>query len=302
MPAGSELETKCKNLFIALNAYLIRGLSAADKDYEKWCNIINSGSAVEEYPVAIISGSMREWIGERIINEIKGENMTVRNRDYEHTEGIPRNNIEDDKYGFYGPVFQEMGINAGNLWSQLATEAICNAGNWADGRPFFGSRKFGRATINNTMETAALTFANYETARKRMMSFQGADGKPLRLVPDTIMVGPDLEGTARTLFEAELVNDGQNATVSNIHKGECSILVNNCMVGDYANYWFLFCTSRGLKPVVVQKRKEGALQHWDQEWSECVMNDNMNVYGLHYRGAAFAAMPHLVIGGFAAAN
>lgn len=298
---GSDLSAKCKNLFIALNAYLNRGLSAADKDYEKWCNIINSGTGTEEYPIAIISGSMREWIGERIINQISAEKMTVRNRDYEHTEQISRNDIEDDKYGFFGPVFQEMGINAGNLWSQLATEALCNPGNWADGNPFFGSRKFGKATINNTMETAALTFANYETARKRMMGFQGADGKPLRLVPDTVMVGPDLEGTARTLFEAELVNDGQNATVSNIHKGECSILVNNCMVGDYANYWFLFCTTRGYKPVVVQKRKEGALQRHDSEDCDNVIMNNVNLYSLHYRGAAFASMPHLVIGGFATA-
>lgn len=297
----SNFSEKCRNLFIALNTYLNRGLSAADKDYEKWCNIINSGTGIEEYPIAIITGSMREWIGERIIHEISGNKLTVVNRDYEHTEQIPRNDIEDDKYGFFGPVFQEMGINAGNLWSQLATEALCNPGNWADGKPFFGSRKFGKATINNTMDTAALTFANYETARKRMMSFQGADGKPLRLVPDTLMVGPDLEGTARMIFECELINDGQNATISNIHKGECQILVNNCMVGDYAKYWFLFCTSRGYKPVVVQKRKIGALQHWDQESCDCVMQYNVNRYGLHYRGAAFASMPHLVIGGFATA-
>ena len=116
-----------------------------------------------------------------------------------------------------------------------------------------------------------------------------------------MLVGPDLEGTARTLFEAELVNDGQNATVSNIHKGECKILVNNCMVGDYANYWFLFCTTRGYKPVVVQKRKEGALQRHDSEDCDNVIMNNVNLYGLHYRGAAFASMPHLVIGGFATA-
>ena len=111
-----------------------------------------------------------------------------------------------------------------------------------------------------------------------------------------------LEGTARMIFEAELVNDGQNAAISNIHRGECKIMVNTGITGPYAKYWFLVNTSRGVKPITVQKRKQGPLVRWDREDSPCVMDHNVNRYGLHYRGAAVASMPHLVIGSFPAAE
>ena len=218
------------------------------------------------------------------------------------TEEIDRNRIEDDQIGFFNIAFQEMGVQAGNLWAELATEALCSPGNWADGKPFYGSRKFGKATVNNSMGNLPLSIANYEAARARMMGFCGADGKSLRLVPDTILVGPELEGTARMIFEAELVNDGQNAAISNIHRGECKIMVNTGITGPYAKYWFLVNTSRGVKPITVQKRKQGPLVRWDREDSPCVMDHNVNRYGLHYRGAAVAAMPHLVIGSFPAAE
>lgn len=289
-------------LFTGLNAALNKGLRQADTDYLEWCNVVNSGAMIEEYPIMMMTGSMREWVGARIINSISGQKLSVQNRDFEHTEEIDRNRIEDDQIGFYNIAFQEMGVQAGNLWAELATEALCSPGNWADGKPFYGSREFGKATVNNSMGNLPLSIANYEAARARMMGFCGADGKSLRLVPDTILVGPELEGTARMIFEAELVNDGQNAAISNIHRGECKIMVNTGITGPYAKYWFLVNTSRGVKPITVQKRKQGPLVRWDREDSPCVMDHNVNRYGLHYRGAAVAAMPHLVIGSFPAAE
>lgn len=287
-----------RNLFLALNGLLNKGLGEADRDYLQWCNILQSSALTEEYPIMMLTGSMREWIGERVVHEISGQKLTVRNRDYEHTEMIPRNMIEDDQIAFFGQVFTEMGLNAGNLWSELATEALCNPGDWADGKPFYGERKFGRATIDNKLGELALTAANYETARKRMMSFEDAAGKSLRLVPDTVIIGPENEGAARLIFEADLVADGQNATVSNIHKGECRILVNTGITGNYSKYWFLVNTRRPIKPITVQKRKEGPLQRWDRETDACVAERNENRYGLHYRGAAFASMPQLIVGSF----
>lgn len=289
-------------LFTGLNAALNKGLQQADTDYLEWCNVVNSGAMIEEYPIMMMTGSMREWVGARVINSISGKKLSVQNRDFEHTEEINRNRIEDDQIGFYNIAFQGMGVQAGNLWAELATEALCSPGNWADGKPFYGSRKFGKATVNNSMGNLPLSIANYEAARARMMGFCGADGKSLRLVPDTILVGPELEGTARMIFEAELVNDGQNAAISNIHRGECKIMVNTGITGPYAKYWFLVNTSRGVKPITVQKRKQGPLVRWDREDSPCVMDHNVNRYGLHYRGAAVASMPHLVIGSFPAAE
>ena len=57
------------------------------------------------------------------------------------------------------------------------------------------------------------------------------------------------------------------------------------------------CTNRGLKPIGVQKRKVGSLVRYDQEHDVCVKEENECHYALHYRGAAAAVQPLLVVGG-----
>lgn len=288
------------SLFTGFQALLNRGLEQADTSYLKWCDEVRSSTAAEIYPLLTLSGSMREWIGDRVINSASPEKMTLANVDYERTESVPANAVADDRYNVYGRIFTLMGVDAGNLWAELATKALCEPGNWADGSPFYGPHEFGVTTIDNNLGTLELTVKNYETARKRMMSFCGADGKPLRLVPDTIIVGPDLEGLAKMIFEADLVNDGTNAAVSNIHRGECEICVNYGMTGTYAKYWFIVCTKRGIKPIVVQKRKDGPLVRKDKDTDDVVFWQNDLVFGYHSRGAALASMPHLIIGSFPA--
>ncbi len=283
-------------LFTALNGSLNKGIAQAWNGWQKFAMIVNSNAAVERYPVMLVQGSMREWVGSRTVHTLNGKTLDVRNRDYEHTEGVSRNDIEDDTIGLYSPLFEAMGVNAANLWGKLATEALCNPGNWADGAAFYkADRQFGKATVNNTV-SGALSLETYEAARTQMLSFCDASGSPLGLVPDLLVVGPALEGTAKQILKAELTVSG-NTAVSNIHKDEAEIIIDPFMVGEHADKWFLICTTRGIRPVAVQKRKEGALVRWDNDSDICVKEHNRNDYGLHYRGAAAAVGPHLVIGG-----
>ena len=285
-----------RNLYYAFNAYLQKGLGGGWTEWTKYCSVINSATLIEKYPMTVISGGMREWVGERVINEIAGKMFEVVNKDFEHTEGVSRNDIEDDNIGFYQALFTEMGLNAANLWAELSVKALTETGKWADGVDFFSaSRKIGKTTINNVV-SGALSVANYEAARSQMMQFCKPDKTPLGLIPDTLMVGPTNENTARTILKAELVVEN-GTTVSNIHKDECEILVNPYLVGSHAGKWYLLNTRRGIKPLVVQKRKVGALQRWDKDSDTCVKDKNRCEYGLHYRGAAALIAPQLILGG-----
>lgn len=281
-------------LFTAINTSLNKGLGTSWDGYQSWSNVITSTGAAEKYPMTIVTGGMREWIGDRVINRLSAKFLTVHNDDFERTEGVNRNHVADDNIGFIAPLFESMGIDAGNLWGRLATEALVKGGKWADGKDFFSaSRKLGKATYNNVV-AGALDVTNYAAARSQMMAFVGTDGEtPMGLVPDTLVVGHSLEGTARKLFSSLLVvEDG--AAVDNIYKDQVTVQVNPYITDAK---WFLCCTTRGIKPISVQKRQEGALQRWDQESDENVKNLNENHYGVHYRGAAAATCPFLVIGG-----
>lgn len=281
-------------LFTALNTSLNKGLAQAWNDYTQWTNIINSNAAAEKYPITIVTGGMRKWMGDRVINRLNGKFMTVLNEDFEHTEAVNRNDISDDNIGFYDPMFQSMGIDGGNLWGRLATAALLDPGKWADGSNFYlANRKLGKATYNNVVNEA-LSVTTYETARGLMMAYKDTTNEnPLGLVPDLLIVGPTLEKTAKKILSVSLVVE-EGAAVDNIHKDECKIQVNPYISG---SQWFLACTSRGIKPIGVQKRLEGPMVRWDQDHDTCVKDKNENHYGLHYRGAALGTCPLLVIGG-----
>ena len=55
---------------------------------------------------------MREWIGEREIQNLSGSAYVIRNKDFELTVGVDRNAVEDDKIGLYNPSIQMLGESA----------------------------------------------------------------------------------------------------------------------------------------------------------------------------------------------
>lgn len=281
-------------LYTAVNTSLNKGLATSWSGYTRWSNIIPSTAAAEKYPMTIVTGGMREWFGDRVINRLSGEFLTVLNRDFERTEAVNRNDIADDHIGMYAPMFESMGIDAANIWARLATDALLSGGKWADKGNFYSAtRKLGKSTYNNVVNEA-LSVTSYETARGLLMGYMDtADKNPLGLVPDLLVVGPTLEKTAKKILTSTLIVES-GAAVDNPHKDECEVQVNPYITG---SQWFLMCTKRGIKPISVQKREEGALTRWDQAHDTCVKDKNENHYGLHYRGAAVATSPFLVIGG-----
>jgi phage major head subunit gpT-like protein len=59
---------------------------------------------------------MREWLGDKIINGLSQHGYSIVNREFETTIGIKRTDIEDDRYGVYAPVMEEIGRQA-KLWT-----------------------------------------------------------------------------------------------------------------------------------------------------------------------------------------
>ena len=86
------------------------------------------------------------------------------------------------------------------------------------------------------------------------------------------------------LYMSLIVDSG--VAVDNPHKDEVEVQVNPWLTGTHAAKWFLVCTTRGIKPISVQKREVGPLNRWDQPHDACVKDHNEAHYGLHYRGAA----------------
>lgn len=99
-------------LFRAFNASFQAGFSGVDPMWQKVATLVPSSTSQEDYGWLGDIPAMREWIGDRVINSLKNHNYSIKNRPFELTQGVDRDKIEDDQYGFYSTLFKSMGDSA----------------------------------------------------------------------------------------------------------------------------------------------------------------------------------------------
>lgn len=276
------------------------GLKAASSNYQEFCQMVGSKDFSKiEFPFLESFAFMREWIGPRQIKNFSSKKLVVEERSFEDTVAIKVRDIQTDNWGLYAPTAKAMGTSCGQLWDRLAAEAILAPGKWIDGKDFFVTdRKYGKATISNTM-SGNLTAANFETAYATMQMYDAHNGEPLDVKPDLLIVGPENRAAAWEILELERVPDSNNnnIAVANRNFKLCKIQVNPRIRGKYKNYWFLAATSGAVKPVILQKSIEGELVTMDAPNDENVFMHDEIIFGAKAYGNAACAFPHLLYRG-----
>lgn len=238
---------------------------------------------------------MKKWVGERTIEQLTAGVINVVNEDYESTVSVPRNAIEDDSYHTFAAPIAAMGDAARELWLDLAVKALIANAAWADGNKFFCSgRKFGdtETTFTNASKDA-LSETSLKAALAALRSCKLHGDRASGVLPQLLVVGPDLEYTAAKLVEADLVANG-TATETNLMKGVLTVKVHHDIP---AGQWFVMGVKNTVKAVCVQKRKEGTLTAMTHENDDNVFMRNEYLYGTHARGEAFLTLPFLAYAG-----
>lgn len=88
---------------------------------------VPSSTASENYPWLGQMPGMREWIGERQVKNLMEHGYSIKNRKFEMTVAVPKDSIEDDQYGVYSPMMQEMGRAAAAHPDELVFGALKDA-------------------------------------------------------------------------------------------------------------------------------------------------------------------------------
>ena len=156
--------TNLDTLFKAYNAAFRRGLigQQANSMYLQVAMATMSGTAAEVYPWLGKIPGMKEWIGERVVENLSQHAFEIRNKDYEDSIAVDRNSIEDDQYGVYSMMFEALGeavmAHPDELvWGLLKKghETLCY-----DGQNFFDDDHpvRGVGTVSNRYGSAAPTW------------------------------------------------------------------------------------------------------------------------------------------------
>ncbi|KHQ53001.1 Mu-like prophage major head subunit gpT family protein [Mameliella alba] len=112
---------------------------AAQVDWDKIAMTVASEGSEETYGWLGMFPQLREWVGPRVVQNLTAHSFTIRNRKFESTVGIPRDNISDDRLGVFKPAFSEMGRLARTHPEQLIFALLAAGFDTAcfDGQNFF---------------------------------------------------------------------------------------------------------------------------------------------------------------------
>jgi phage major head subunit gpT-like protein len=119
-------------LFTSFDVIFQRGFEEPPSYYAKVSSVVRSASAQTQYPWMGRTTKFREWLGDRALQNLEAHNYTITNKNFEDTVGIDRNAIEDDTYGVYEPVIEQLGWDTKVHPDTLIFGMIMNAVNNID--------------------------------------------------------------------------------------------------------------------------------------------------------------------------
>lgn len=118
----------------------------------------------------------REWIGDRVIQNLKVHDYRIKNKPFENTVSVRRDDIEDDQYGVYTPMMAQMGQDAKEHPDELLFDLVKRGFETPcyDGQYFFDSDHPVGASGNT----------------KSVSNFQGGTGRPWFLLDTSRIIKP----------------------------------------------------------------------------------------------------------------
>lgn len=105
-------EANLGHAFNGFKATFNEAFAAGEAHWDKIAMVVPSTARDEAYGWLGQFPKLREWIGDRVVSDIKAHGFTIVNKKFESTLGISREDFADDRYGVFKPMFSEMGHQA----------------------------------------------------------------------------------------------------------------------------------------------------------------------------------------------
>lgn len=207
-------------LQVGFNTTFNNAFNDAPSDYDKIAMTTQSTHSSETYAWMGKTTAFREWLGDRVIQNLSASDYTIKNKKFENTIGVDRDDIEDDSFGVYTPLIAQLGQDAKSHPDTLVFDLLKNGFTnlCYDGQYFFDTdHSVGSTTYSNS---------------------GGGSGTP----------------------------------------------------------WFLFDTSKAIKPFIFQKRRDYKFVAVDKLDNESVFKTDKFTYGVDARVNAGYGLPQLAYG------
>ena len=190
-----------KTLYTGYSAAFQAGFEGVKPQYERTAMTVPSATRTTEYGWLGEFPRIREWIGDRVVQNIASHSYTIKNRSFESTISVARDDIEDDHIGIYTPMFSELGRLSATFPDELVWALLVAGFNTTcfDGQYFFDldhpvlDERGNAVSVSNT---------------------QGGSGTPWFLIDDSRVIKPIIF-QSRRLFQLTRMDAAADEAVFN---------------------------------------------------------------------------------------
>lgn len=259
-------------LLAGLKTQFFKTFTEGESEYQKVCTIIPSDKDTEHYAWLGALPGVNQFLDERQLGDFSEYEYAIKNLKWESTVSVDRTALEDDQYGQVATRVKSLAYEARQHLDQITFALIANgfASNCYDGTPFFGTHPLGKnsgtsgETLSNAMAggggASALSAGTVQAAMTAMRRFLNDQGRPMGVVPDTLLVSPENEFEAwsivNSLYHVDPVPSASYSQVlaSNPLRGLLRVVTSPYLPSTTA--WFLLDTKRPVRAVFLQMRSE----------------------------------------------
>jgi phage major head subunit gpT-like protein len=314
MPVGlSDLYPEFTQLLIQTQFFRIYDIYVPD-DYGLFTQVVPSTKEAEVYPTLGAVPQMTLFEGERKFSGVGNkQTFMVFNKSFDTGIKIPLTVFQDDQYGILTQKIAELAMEGKRLPVSLVYSVLHNGAQTSgstyqagfDGLPLYSQdhQGVGSAFQSNMLGgTNTLNAANLQEVIANMRTLTEQTGRPLGIIPDTLIVPPMLEIPAKQLLHSAFfmsvgTASSQNTTattpagVYNIPtSNEFGGILKKIIVNEYLtspSEWHVACTGRMTKPVLLQERQAPMLTvKMDPNTSDDVMKENNAFASIYARWGA----------------
>lgn len=257
-----------------------------------WANVamvVPSTKDSEDYAWLGNVPAVREWLGERKLKGLTEARFELVNKKYETSLEVAREALEDDQYGWIPMRIREM-VEAHARHTEKSVFELLAAG--FTGLDYKGDTFFSDShTWGDNKGTTALGLTALEAAIVQMAEFVDDQGEPLGIVPDTLVVPPALQFTARQLVQSAQIPGVANNDINPV-QGMLDVVVSPYLTD--ATDWFLLKAKGGIRPLILQKRTDVEFQALTDD-NDAFMRDSFK-YGTRERKAVGYGLPQYAFG------
>lgn len=305
------------NVFITNASTTIReAYSSAPIEYPAYTTTVPTETTIFEDGWIGRMPKMRLWQGPRIVNEPAPQTYQVTVQPFENTYSFDMFHIEDDKLGVYYPILQDLALQAKRDPEFQIRDLLENAGaqtgsrqNGLDGLSFFNTAHpvdlyntsagtyvndftGGGVSISGVTVGGSLSGTAFGNLAEYMMTLKAEDGERLMIVPNMLMVPPNLWAEAEYILKNQFSAPSSWATwgATNTQVGASDNLWKRFGVEPLINKnlssatkWYLMDTTKAVKPVRWITREAPVFTPRVNPGDPVVFDQHAYLWGVYYR-------------------